>query len=187
MSQDRLRESQRVLEEAERLYDADQVQTAYDRMAEAISLRLSDANPVVVCVMMGGLVTTAELIRRFDFPFELDYLHATRYRGDTHGGELVWKVSPGLPLEGREILVIDDVLDQGHTIGAILNALRAQNAANVRTAVLVRKDTPARKVEFTIDFCGLEAPDRYLFGSGMDYKGYFRQLPSIYAVASAAA
>lgn len=177
-----LGEAERILKEAERLHDADAVSAAYDRMAEEVSERLTGSDPVVMCAMMGGLVTTAELTRRLTLPFELDFLQATRYRGDTQGGEMLWKVSPSLVLEGRAVLVVDDILDEGHTLNAILESLRAQRPERIVTAVLVEKQHERRHPDIRADIVGLKVDDRYVFGCGMDYRGYWRQLPEIYAV-----
>ncbi|MDN5863330.1 MAG: hypoxanthine-guanine phosphoribosyltransferase, partial [Salinisphaera sp.] len=154
----------------------------YDRMAGEIEATLAGSNPVLLCVMLGGLVPTAEIARRLNFAFELDYLHATRYRGETEGGELVWKVSPGVNVAHREVLVIDDIIDEGKTLAAILAGIDAQGANRVRTAILLSKQHDRRDPALAPDFLGAAVPDRYVFGAGMDYKGYFRQLPAVYAV-----
>lgn len=178
---DRCEEASAIFKRAERLLDADALAAIYDRMAAEVTRTLEDANPVILCVMLGGLVPTAELIKRLTFPFELDYLHATRYRGEITGGELVWKVSPETDLHDRHVLVIDDILDEGATLESVLTALDAQGAASVRTAILLTKQHERRKADLAVDFGGAQVPDRFLFGAGMDYKGYFRQLPAVYA------
>lgn len=181
---ERREDAMQQMQHADCLYNAEQVNAMYDRMAEQICAEISELDPVVLCVMMGGFVPAAELIKRMQFAFEFDYLHATRYRGETVGGELVWKVSPGMPMAGRHVLVIDDILDEGHTLAAIIDALHGQGAASVRTAILLEKDHNRRDPELKADFLGGTIADRYVFGVGMDYKGYFRQLPAVYAVAS---
>lgn len=183
MHDERRRDAMAVRERAECVCDAETLAGIYDRMAGEISEVLAEVNPVILCVMLGGMVPAAELIRRLDFPFELDYLHATRYHGETQGGELVWKVSPGIDLAEREVLVIDDILDEGTTLEAILGALAAQGARHVRTAILLQKTHTRRDPALVPDVLGTTVPDRYVFGAGMDYKGYFRQLPAVYAVA----
>lgn len=179
---DRRDDALKALESAERLYDADELAAMYDDIAGNIRRDLADKNPIVLCVMLGGLVPTAEITRRLEFPFELDYLHATRYRGETAGGELVWKVSPEIPLDDRHVLVIDDILDEGTTLEAILRAIAAQGPASVRTAILLKKSHDRRDPALKVDYLGGKVPDRYVFGAGMDYRGYFRQLPAVYAV-----
>src|SRR5699024_7663930 len=163
--------------------DNRQLEAGYDRMAKQIDEQMADLDPVVLCIMMGGMQTTVEITKRLDFPLRLDYLHATRYSGDTHGGELVWKVSPGIDVANRHILIIDDILDEGTTLAATLNAIDAQGAASIRTAMLLQKIHDRRPPALNADFLGFEVEDRYVFGAGLDYKGYFRQLPAIYAVA----
>jgi len=120
---------------------------------------------------------------RLQFPLEVDYIHATRYRETTSGDELEWRARPQKDFRGRVLIVIDDILDEGVTLAAILKYFRAEGAADVLSAVLVDK-THTRKFEQSVpaDYCGLAVEDRYVFGCGMDYKGYWRNLPAIYAV-----
>ncbi|HVT37317.1 MAG TPA: hypoxanthine-guanine phosphoribosyltransferase [Nevskiaceae bacterium] len=179
---ERLLDAQQVRESADCLHDAAAVQRAYDRLAAQIEREYAGKNPLLLCVMIGGLQPTAEIVQRLAFPFELDYLHATRYRGQTSGADLHWKAHPDIAVAGRDVLVIDDILDEGHTLAAILFALRGQNAASVKCAVLCEKLHARKAPDVRADFVGLTVEDRYVFGCGMDYKSYWRQLPGIYAV-----
>lgn len=174
---------QQVFDEADCLCTHDQVQAAIDRLGQEISSRLADKNPLLLCVMNGGLIFAGQLLPRLHFPLQCEYVHATRYRQETTGGVLEWKVKPGIEIKDRTLLIIDDILDEGATLAAILDYCREQGAAEVLAAVLVekrhnRKAHPGLKSDFT----GLEVADRYLFGYGMDYKGYWRNAPGIYAV-----
>lgn len=178
----RFDEAQAVWREADCLHDAAAIQAAYDRLAAQITAEYAGRNPLLLCVMIGGLVPTAEIIKRLNFAFELDYLHATRYRGATTGAELVWKAHPDIAVAGREVLVIDDIHDEGHTLAAILTALRGQGAASVKCAVLAEKIHTRKAPGIKADFIGVIVEDRYVFGCGMDYKSYLRQLPAIFAV-----
>ncbi|WP_344701405.1 hypoxanthine-guanine phosphoribosyltransferase [Halomonas cibimaris] len=177
------RDSMRALmDDADCLITQVQVEQALDRMAEAITDHLGDKLPVFYCVMNGGLITTGHLLTRLGFPLEVDYLHATRYRNRLSGGELFWRVSPEIPMAGRHVVIVDDILDEGSTLAAILAYCREAGAASVTTAVLVdkqhdRKAAPGLKA----DYCGLAVADRYVFGYGMDYKGYWRNAPGIFA------
>ncbi len=176
-------EAQDVLKQADCLHDASAVQRAYDALSKEIQAEYAGKNPLVLCVMIGGLAPTAEITRRLSFAFELDYLHATRYRGATQGGGLVWKRQPeARRIEGRHVLVIDDILDEGHTLVAIRKALEEFHPASLKVAVLAEKRHERRASGAHAEFIGLEVEDRYVFGCGMDYKEYWRQLPSIYAV-----
>lgn len=172
----------KVAQDADCLATKQQVKQAFDQMAVAITERLKDKLPVVYCVMNGGMFATSELLKRLDFPLEVDYLHATRYRRKTEAGDLHWRVEPEIAMKGRSVLIIDDILDEGATLAAILDHCRAQGAKEVTCAVLVDKQHNRKAVEgFTADFTGLTIEDRYLFGCGMDYQGYLRNLPAIYA------
>jgi len=180
---DALREAQRVLADADCLHDAARVQAAYDRLADAVGAEYATQNPLVLCVMVGGVAPTAEITRRLEFALEIDYLHATRYRGATQGGGLVWKRQPeARRIEGRHVLVIDDILDEGHTLVAIRHALQDFRPASLKVAVLAEKRHARRAAGAHAEFIGLQVEDRYVFGCGMDYKEFWRQLPAIYAV-----
>lgn len=179
---DFLHEATTVRNAADCVHDATAVQRAYDQLANAIRREYTKKNPLLLCVLIGGLVPTAEIIRRLDFAFELDYIHATRYRGATSGGGLIWKRQPDPAIAGREVLVIDDILDEGHTLVAIRRSLLEFKPASLKVAVLAEKLHDRRAAGAQAEFIGLQVEDRYVFGCGMDYKGYFRQLPGIYAV-----
>ena len=166
---------------SERVVDAQSVTHAIDRTAVRVTLELKDANPLVLCIMNGGLVYCGRLLSRLHFPLELAYAHLARYGDYTRGGALTWVAKPAYDLAGRQLLVVDDVLDDGDTLRAVCEWARAERAARVWTTVLVRKKTP-RNETIDIDFTGLECPDRYLFGCGMDYRGYWRNLPDIRAL-----
>ncbi len=171
-----------VYRKADQLYSRYEVEDALDRMADEITDKLEDANPLVLCVMTGGLVPAGELLMRLDFPLQVDYIHATRYRGETSGGALQWIKCPSEPLAGRDVLIIDDILDEGVTLAAIIESCRAQDAKEIYTAVLVEK-VHGRNNGLKADFVGVQTEDHYLFGYGMDYMGYLRNAPGIYAVA----
>lgn len=172
-----------VLHQADCLHDEADVEKALAAMAESISKRLEHSHPLVVCLMNGGVVPFGRLLTRLHFPLQVDYIHATRYGQRLKGGELEWIAGPFVPAQGRTVLLVDDILDEGTTIAAIEARYRADGARDVLKAVLVRKDRP-RRVPVTAEFVGLDVPDRYVFGCGMDYKGWLRNVPGIYAVAA---
>jgi len=174
-----------VLARAERVVCAARIVEAYDELGGRIQAALGGASPVVLVCMVGGMIPAAELLRRMEMALEVDYVHATRYRSGTSGHEVQWLVTPRIPLDGRDVLVLDDILDEGHTLAAIVAAVRAAGAASVRSAVLVEKCHARRAPGAAADFAGVQVPDRYVFGCGMDYKGWHRQLRDIYAAAEA--
>nr|WP_317622896.1 hypoxanthine-guanine phosphoribosyltransferase [Thiohalophilus sp.] len=170
-----------TMAEADCLYDQQQVEAALDKMAAAMTSVLKNSDPLVLCVLTGAIIPAGHLLTRLNFPMQIDYIHATRYAGAISGGDLNWQVRPSHPLDGRNILVIDDILDEGITLAAIMEHCRTEGAREVYSAVLVEKQHD-RKNGMQADFVGLRTDDRYLFGYGMDYKGYLRNAPGIYAV-----
>lgn len=178
-----LDEARQVLAQADCLHDAATVRDAVSRLATRIRQDYAELDPMVLCVMNGGLYATAAILSQLDFPLRQEYLHATRYRGSTSGGGLVWKRQPDDALiQGQHVLVIDDILDEGHTLAAIRRALGEFDPASLKVAVLVEKIHDRRVEGATAEYIGLQVEDRYVFGCGMDYKEYWRQLPAIYAV-----
>ena len=137
--------------------------------------------------MHGGAFAALELCKRFAFPHEFDYVHVTRYRGGTRGRDLTWRVRPSKALAGRTVLVVDDILDHGKT-------LRALDAELDRVGVAEQLERGARRQAARAQACAADASpsavstvdDVYVFGSGMDYRGYWRGLRGIYAVADGA-
>lgn len=175
---------QSVLDKAECLHDLKAVEKALDTMSQAITKKLKDSNPLILCVMVGALIPTGHLLTRLHFPLEVDYIHATRYRDKTRGGDLHWLVEPRQSLKDRTVLVVDDILDGGITLAAITDYCRQEGAKEVLTAVMVDKIRQREDgANIVADFVGLTTEDRFLFGFGLDYKGYLRNAPGIYAVA----
>ena len=174
-----------LYENSELLYTRNEVEAALDRMALAIEADLHDKNPVLICVMIGGLIPMASLLLRLNFPLEVDYIHATRYSGKTAGGELTWKVKPSANLKDRTVLIVDDILDAGVTLSAIVDQVQQLGASKIYSAVLV--DKPHQRSPEGLahaDYVGLEVDDHYIFGYGMDYEEYLRNAPGIYIAKS---
>jgi hypoxanthine phosphoribosyltransferase len=172
-----------VFAKATCLYSKSEVDSALDRLATSISYSLSHSNPVFLCVVVGGIVPLGNLLPRLDFPLEVDYVHATRYQNSTRGHELEWRAHPDISLKGRTVVVVDDILDGGITMDSIVKYCHEKEAKQVFTTVLVDKhqarDPSGLK---KADFCGLTVDNHYVFGYGMDYKGYLRNAPGIYMI-----
>lgn len=180
--QDLRQDAEQVLAAADLLYHAAEVEQAIERMAGEITAVLRDRNPLVLCPMIGAMVFAGRLLPRLNFLLEVTYIHATRYRGQTRGGELHWIQKPPDCVAGRTLLVVDDILDEGSTMRAIVDECRQAGAAGIYTAVLADKQIDHPKAFPRADFTGLSLPNRYVFGYGMDYKGYLRNCAGIYAV-----
>ena len=170
---------------ASELLAAAAIDRIIERMAARISDRLASLDPILMPILMGGAFAAIRLAAHFRFPYEMDSVRVARYGRHTQGGKLHWHAQPRLDLDGRHVLLVDDVLDRGITLAAVEHELRRMNAASVHTAVLVRKELGGRVERPAVDFVGTDAPDRYLVGCGMDLDGRWRGLPALYALPAA--
>jgi hypoxanthine phosphoribosyltransferase len=175
-----LNDFQHTQENADLIHDEHTVEAALDKMAADINSKLADMNPLVLCVINGGIVVTGKLLTRLTIPLTFDSINASRYRNQTFGGGIEWIHKPRTTLEDRTVLIIDDILDEGITLAAIYEYCIEQGARAVYSAVLIDKKL-GRDKPISADFVGLETENRYLFGYGMDCKGYGRNAAGIYA------
>ncbi|MFT4257840.1 MAG: hypoxanthine-guanine phosphoribosyltransferase [Pseudoxanthomonas sp.] len=175
-----------ALKNSEKIIDRSEIDTAIAELADAIARDYAiGAPPVYLTILHGALPFSGQLAlelgaRGIDLTF--DYLHATRYRGATTGGELVWKHRPVTALYGRRVLLADDILDEGYTLAAVKQWCLEQGATDVRIAVLTEKKHKRIVDGIAADYVGLQVPDRYVFGFGMDYHEQGRNLPDIHAL-----
>ena len=165
---------------ADLLYSAQEVDAAIDKMAGQINSLLTDSNPLVLCVMNGGIIISGQLITHLSMPLTIEAINASRYQNKTSGGAIEWLLKPVMSLKERTVLIIDDILDEGFTLEEIKKYCVEQGASAVYSAVLLNKNLGYTK-PVSADFIGLEVENRYIFGYGMDYKGYLRNAPGIYA------
>ncbi len=170
-----------ILQDAELIRSADEVQGAVRHVAQAINATLADQHPLVLSVMGGAVVFSGQLLPLLDFPLDFDYLHVSRYGSNRQGGTLHWKVAPRENVAGRVVLVLDDILDEGETLHAIRQRVLELGATGFYSAVFADKKNGKEK-PIRADFVGMELPDRFVFGYGMDIHGAWRNLPAIYAV-----
>lgn len=175
-----LNEIKHIQETADLLFSEQKVEAALDKMAEQINTVLANHNPLILCVMNGGIVVAGKLITRLTIPLTIDAINASRYHNETAGGNIEWLLKPKTALKDRNLLIVDDILDEGITLAAIQDYCLKQGAASVYIAVLLDKNL-GRIKPISADFIGLEVENRYLFGYGMDYKGYLRNAAGIYA------
>ena len=170
-----------ILQQAELLYTHEQVQAALQRVAQQINAALADSHPLVLSVMGGAVVFSGQLLPLLDFPLDFDYVHVSRYGNARQGGEMQWKVEPRENVRGRVVLVLDDILDEVHTLAMLRERVLELGASKFYSAVLADKQH-GRKKPIHADFVGIELPNRFVFGYGMDIEGAWRNLPAIYAV-----
>jgi hypoxanthine phosphoribosyltransferase len=171
-----------ALATADLIHDRATLLAAIERMGQEIARDLAGRRPVFLTIMNGGLIVAGHLAIALPFDCEFDYCHATRYRGGTRGGTLDWIKAPRVALTGRDVLLVDDILDEGFTLHAVRDHCLRQGAASVRIAVLCRKVHDRCVPGLAADYVGVEVPDRYVFGFGMDYHEQGRNLPGIFAL-----
>lgn len=171
-----------ALSGADVVHDTATLTAAIKRVGSEIDNALAGQPALFVTVMQGALVFAGQLATAIATPLRFDYVHATRYRGATQGGELTWLKRLSTDLAGMTVLLVDDILDEGHTLKAIREDCLRQGAARVLIAVLCEKRHGRRVEGLEADFVGVEVPDRYVFGYGMDFHEQGRNLAAIYAV-----
>ena len=170
-----------LLKNADLVYSQNEVDAAITRLATQITQDLQDKMPLLLTVMNGGLYFAGQLLPQLNFALETDYLQASRYNGETIGQDVKWGRAPTDKLKGRIVLLLDDILDEGHTLVAIRDRCLVLGALEVKIAVLTEKDLGHAK-PIKADFVGLKVPNRYVFGCGMDVYGWWRNLPEIRAL-----
>lgn len=182
MTQISNQEIEQTLRNSECLISSIEVAAAYERLAAQLNLHYAGLNPIVMVVMNGGLIPAGQLLTQLTFYHRMHYLHATRYHANMGTNELIWKYKPDVDINGEHVLLIDDIFDEGITLKAIVEELKEQNPASINCCVLLNKKHDRKVKRFNVDFVGLDVDDRYVYGCGMDFHGYLRHLPGIYAI-----
>ena len=173
---------EQALRNSECLISSIEVSAAYERLAASVNLHYAGQNPIVMVVMNGGLIPAGQLLTQFTFSHRMHYIHATRYRNNAGTNELEWKFKPDVSLAGEDVLLIDDIFDEGITLKVVVDELKKENPNSIKTCVLLNKVHDRKVADFNVDFVGLDVADRYVYGCGMDYHGYLRHMPGIYAL-----
>jgi hypoxanthine phosphoribosyltransferase len=176
-----IRQAHDMLQQAEMIRSEEEVQAAVVRVATEINAKLADRHPLVLSVMGGAVIFTGQLLPMLNFPLDFDYVHVSRYGNGQRGGAVCWKIEPGENVVGRVVLVVDDILDEGETLAAIRKRVLELGASGFYSAVFADKLNGRNKPAHA-DFIGMELPDRFVFGFGMDIQGAWRNLPAIYAM-----
>lgn len=175
-------ELESILNRSECLITESRISAVYDRLAATLNVHYANLNPIILVVLNGGLIPAGHLLTRLAFAHRMDYLHATRYTDNQPTDELIWKAKADTELTDEHVLLIDDIFDEGITLKCITEALYAQQPASLKTCCLLNKKHNRKVADFKVDFVGIEVEDRYIYGCGMDYHGYLRHLPGIYAL-----
>ena len=173
-----------LLEKSSLVASREVVKAAVDRLAMEINAYYGDQAIILLAVMTGAIIPAAWLAPRLKMPLRMDFIHATRYAGQTQGGELDFRVPPRLNLQDQEVLIVDDIYDVGLTLELIERYCVARGARSVDCAVLVRKNHDRETAGAPPRFVGMEVPDKYVFGCGMDVYEHWRHLDEIRALES---
>ncbi len=170
---------QEILENSSPLISAEKVQQAVERLADALNDRFAGTQPLFLSVMNGAMIPGAWLVTKLKFPLQMDYVHATRYQSTTHGGIIDFRAKPSKSVAGRTVILFDDIYDEGYTLEAIRDWCIGQGAQQVISVALVRKLHDRGLARDWLDYFGLDVPDVYIFGCGMDAFEYHRELDHI--------
>jgi len=177
-----LEEAQKIHKSADLLFDQLAVEEGIANLALRVAKDCEEDFPLVLCVMNGGLYLTGQLLRHWEFPLTVDYVHATRYRLATLGKDVLWKAYPQNDLKDRNVIIVDDIFDQGYTLEEVKSYCIKHRARKCTSVFLIRKTHDRRTADITPDYVGLECGDCYVYGVGMDLNSHFRNLPDIYAL-----
>ena len=179
MGMNNIPEAHKILENSRVLFNRDEVSAAVKKMADEINEFYGDEPVIMVSVLTGAIIPAAWLVTQLKMPIQMDFVHATRYRGGLYGAELEYRVPPRLDLEGKNVLIVDDIFDEGHTLAAIKGSVEKRKAGSVKMASLIRKIHDRGLERDYVDFIGLDVPDVYVFGCGMDAYEEWRHLDEI--------
>jgi len=168
--------------QSEQLFDADEVDQAIATLADRVAADVEDQFPLLLCVMNGGLYMTGQLMRYWNFPLTVDYVHATRYRLATLGRDVLWKAYPQNDLKDRHVIIVDDIFDQGFTLEEVKSYCLKKGAKKCTSVFLIRKQHQRKRADIEADYVALECEDLYVYGSGMDLHSHFRNLSGIHAI-----
>ena len=169
------------LKQAEIIHSEQAVTQAISDIANKLNQYYTTKQPVVLSVMNGAMYFTGQLMPKLSFPLELNYVHATRYHGELKGHKIKWIVKPTITVKDRNVLILDDILDEGITLKSIVDECKLLGAKEVKVAVLAEKTIDKGK-PISADYVELVLPNRYVFGCGMDVHNWWRNLPAIYAL-----
>ena len=161
------------------LIPQEEVQKAIKRLATEIRRDYKDKNPILVGVLKGSFVFLADLVRQLDIPLEVEFVQLSSYGETTiSSGKIKWVKGTTFSVKGRDVLVIEDIVDSGWTSSFLLNYLKKKKPASLRLCTLLKK-SGCQQVFVQVDYVGFEIPNQFVMGYGLDWKGQFRYLPDI--------
>ena len=156
-----------------------EIEAGIDKLASKIRKDYLGKHPILICVLKGSFVFASDLVRRLNFPLDIDFVQLSSYGAGTESSGKIRVVHQlSSPIEGRHVLVIEDIVDTGTTIVFLMNYLHKKNPASLKLCALTSKPS-RRKIEAPIDYLGFNVPDKFVVGYGLDFDEKFRNLPDI--------
>ncbi|QDD01629.1 hypoxanthine-guanine phosphoribosyltransferase [Candidatus Methylopumilus planktonicus] len=172
---------QELISKSSVIYSEIEIKIVIQNIADQVNQTIKTDDLYVLCVMNGALIFAGQLLPRLEKNIQYSYVHATRYVSSLTGGPIHWLVKPPIDIEGKTVLILDDILDEGITLREIAATCIAMKAKAIFTAVLFDKEI-AKEKSYLPNFIGLKVPNRFVFGYGLDCKGLGRNLPHLYAL-----
>jgi len=170
-----------MLDDIERvLFTEEQIQARIRELAEELNAQYTDADlPLLVCILKGAVVFLSDLVRHLDFRHEMDFMVVSSYgSGTCSSGVVRILLDLETNIEARHVLIVEDIIDTGHTLNYILHNLETRHPASIRIITLLNKPS-RREIDIPVDFAGFEIPDEFVLGFGLDYVEQYRNLPFI--------
>ena len=156
-----------------------EIETIIKRLASEITREYQDKNPLLIGILKGSFIFLSDLVRQLDFLLEVDFIRLSSYGdGKETSGNVSVVQDLGSSIEGRHVLIIEDIVDTGITIAFLLDYLKKQKPASLGLCALTEKPS-RRRVPVTIDYIGITIPDKFIVGYGLDFNERYRNLPDI--------
>ena len=156
-----------------------QIQEAVKRLAEEINKDYQGKKPIILSILNGSFIFTADLVRFFNFPLTVEFVRYSSYEGTTSTGTITKMLGMKSDIKGKDLIIVEDIIDTGFTLHNALKDLRAQEPASIKIASLLVKPK-ALKHDVSCDYVGFNIPNDFVVGYGLDYDEYGRDLPAIY-------
>lgn len=160
------------------LFTREQVLSRVAELGAELSRDYEGERPILLCVLKGSLPFYADLAMHVTVPVRFDYVAVSSYQGTESTGTVTFRADLSLDVAGQHVVVVEDIVDTGHTMARLLGDLASRNPASVKVVSLLDKPS-RREVEVPVHYCGFEIPDAFVVGYGLDYEQYFRNLPYI--------
>lgn len=161
--------------------NAARIENVVQQMADKINTDLAGKNPLFICVLNGVFLFAADLLRKIDTTCEVSFVKVSSYEGTASSGVLKTQIGLKEEIKGRTVVLLEDIIDSGNTVDKLLKTLEQEHPAEIKIAALLFKPSAFKK-DFKIDYIGLEIPNDFVVGYGLDYNGLGRNLPEIYKI-----